>query len=199
MRVSVVIWPDSATHLAVNEVRARYDAHYRLIGPHITVAFPDERQASMDETRDLVASVASKTQPFTVKLTRWMSIDELLASYGEETRFLIERYPNAVNAIFLMASEGSPEMVRLRRDLSRAIEQPALLVEYPPYMCIGQSLSDAAHERAMQELATYEPDYGFPAKSIDLLEEQPDGSWSVVATVPLGKQSTGAESEGGTA
>ena len=186
-RIGVVIWPDAATQVAIDDLRRRYDAHYQLIGPHITISFPDEQRTSWDEIKDLVAQAAARVSPFEVHLARWVSIADMLVSHPDGTRYLIKRYPNAANAIFLLAEAGTKEMLRLRRYLSSAIEQPPLLLPYPPYLTLGQTLSDADYEAARAELVEYCPDYRFTVTSIDLLAEQKDGSWIVEATYSLGQ------------
>ena len=191
MRYSVAISPDSETAAEVNVVRARYDAHVELVGPHITIAFPDRLVVPVEEAKARIAIIASNTEPFTVSLDRWVSANDLLSSHAEQTRFLIDRYPNAVNVIVLPAGSGAAEMVGLRRALSRIIPQPALLVEYPPYMCVGQSLSDVEFEAALAELADFRPAYRFDVTGIELFAEQADGSWTQEAAFPLGAPAGG--------
>lgn len=187
MRAGVVIWPDRDTAKEVDRLRARYDAHYELVGPHITIAFPDHYRSSLDEIEALVAKSAHEVQPFTATLNKWVSATMMLQSHGEQTRLLIERYPNAVNFFFLLVGIGKTEMLTLRRSLSQAIAQPQWILDYPPYMTIGQSLSDEEYASAKAMLADYSPDFSFQVTSIDLLVEQEDGSWPTVATFALGE------------
>lgn len=187
MRCSVAITPDPVTSAAVDKWRERYDAFFKLVGPHMTVAFPDEPRGTLEEVSAKVAAVAASTQPFTLGLNRWASAPELLDEHGEPTRFLIERYPNAKNLIVLLASHGAQEFLKLRAELGAAIPQPELLLNYPPYLTIGQSLSDEELARAREELKTFYPDYHIAVKDINFYVEQSDGSWQVSATYRLGR------------
>jgi 2'-5' RNA ligase len=186
MRTGVVIWPDPGTSEVVNELRARYDAHYRLIGPHITIAFPGEVEISQAEVQARVAQAASKIPPFSATFNQWLGITSLAETYPEETRQFIQRYTNAVNAILLLADDGAAEMLELRGLLHQAIPQPGFLLSYPPFMTLGQTLSDVDYVQALAELSDYQPAYQFEVTGLDLLLENTDGTWTVLGTYPLG-------------
>lgn len=186
MRTGVVIWPDPATSEALNLLRSRYDAMYKLISAHITDAFPSEPQVSVEELKTKVANAAAKTRPFDITLDRWVSVDNMLRTHQEATQFFTNLYPNAVNGIFLLVGQGNKELLDLRRELHLAIPQPLHLLTYPPFLTVGQTLPDEQYKAALAELADYHPNFSFKAKTIDLLVEQPDGVWITEATFPLG-------------
>lgn len=186
MRCAVAITPDVSTAAQVDLWRAQYDAFFKLVGPHLTVAFPDECAGDLDTVSSLLQQTAAQTNPFTLALNRWATVRELLQEHRESTQFLLERYPNAANLIVLLATDGAAEFLQLRRDLSQAIPQPALLENYPPYLTLGQSLTDATLERARAELENYQPNIQLAVREIHFYVEQPDGSWPVISTYRLG-------------
>jgi 2'-5' RNA ligase len=179
-RFSVVIWPNQDAQDALNELRARYDAHYHLIGPHITVAFPDTVALPLGDIRAGIREAARVIPPFTAVFDRWVSYSDLMQTHAESTRFLIDRYPNAVNLIVALAGQGAQQMLAMRRIFAKTIPQPDLLVDYPIYTTIGQSLSDEALIRAKSEMATVKLNLAVPVTSYELLAEQPDGTWPLV-------------------
>jgi 2'-5' RNA ligase len=185
MRCSVAITPDEHVSAAMNELRQHYDAHYRAVVPHLTVAFPEHYAGALDTVRAQVAGLVRGVPAFTVVFDRWASMIELLAQHRVGTEFLIDRYPNAVNLIVLLAGQGAAEILALRRALSPAIPQPPELLDYPPYGTIGQSLSDAEFASARQGLRGFQPRLEFHVRSVDFYAEQPDGSWPVLASLPL--------------
>lgn len=187
LRLSVVIWPDPKSWADINMIRQRYDAHYQYVGPHITIAFPDKVDASVEAIKAGIAEAAAAVQPFTAVFDRWVSATELLQSHPDSTRFLIDRYPNAVNLIVLLASQGAEQMLTLRRAFDKIIPQPPLLLEYPIYMTLGQTLTDEQAAQARAELADYEPNYHIPVTSFDLLAEQPDGTWPLLERFQVGR------------
>ena len=170
----------------MNEFRARYDAMYELVGAHITIAFPDQIELDFEEARVRLTDIASQTKPFTVILDRWVGINDLLYFNPKPTRFLIERYPNAVNALFLVASAGANEMVELRYAFDAVIPQPSLLLDYPPFMCFGQTLSDEEYVKASTALADFKPDFRFQISEFQFLREGADGVWNTEAGFSLG-------------
>ncbi len=186
MRCDVAITPDAATADAIQPLRERYDAFFDLVGPHMTVAFPDEAQGALDQITTRVASIAARTSPFAIQLDRWASVSELPETGNASTRFLIERYPNAKNLIVLLASEGAAEFLQLRRALSMAIPQPQRLQDYPPYLTLGQSLTDAKFAEACAELRDWHPLFRFTVNEMNFYVEQPNGAWDMAATFWLG-------------
>lgn len=185
MRCSMALTPDAATSAALNEIRARYDAHYGAVVPHVTVAFPDECAGDLTAVQAMAASIVQGVPAFTATFDRWVSVTELLAEHRAGTEFLLARYSNAANLLVLLASQGAAEMLQLRAALSQAIPQPPELLDYPPYTTIGQSLSEQDFIAAKAALKDYRPNYSFVVKHIDFYAEQADGSWPILASLPL--------------
>lgn len=187
MRIGGVIWTDSKTNEAVNEKRKQYDAHYELIGPHITITFPVEIHFSLEEKKADIQEGLYKIEPFSVHLNRWITIDDMLQTYNEGTRYLLDNYPNAENALFLLVGKGNKEIIKLKQYLSTCINQPPSLIDYPGYLTIGQTMSDTEYQSAQRELINYKPDYRFRVETFDLILEQRDGSWISEQVYSLGR------------
>jgi hypothetical protein len=73
-------------------------------------------------------------------------------------------------------------MLNLRKSFHALIPQPQQLMDFPLYLTLGQTLTDAELEKARKDLVDFEPQFQFPGESFDLLREEPDGSWETVGT-----------------
>lgn len=179
MTVGAVLWPDEAAKRECNEVRRRLDPHFRLIDPHITVIFPFETDTRASTLGEKLAESIIDLSPFRVALGRLSTIHEQAEMYPEATA-LLSRYPNAKNAIFLIPEAGYNEILELKRRIGSAVNRVTSLVEYPPYLTLGQTLSDADYARALRQLAGYNPALQFAARSFDLLKETASGRWETL-------------------
>jgi 2'-5' RNA ligase len=171
-----VIWPDAETQGSVNEIRKRYDPHFKLIAPHITVIFPTQTEISLEDLRIRLTNALEGCRPFGVTLNRVSSVNLLAPDWPVETSALLA-YANAKNAIFLLAGKGSKEILDLKNRLSAALGLDTPLGQYPPYLTLGQTLSDEAYQAALESLAEYAPSYSFPVNGFDLLIEAAPEGW----------------------
>ncbi len=171
-----VIWPDSQTQASVDKIRKQYDPHFGLIAPHITIIFPADTEIALDEIVTRLANAVKGFRPFTARLDRVSSVNLLASEWPAETAALLA-YPNAVNAIFLLTGEGSREILELKKRLAGAVGLDTPLVDYPPYLTLGQTLSQPAYDAALQALSGYAPDFSFPVSGFDLLSDPESGRW----------------------
>ena len=171
-----VIWPDAETQESVNKIRKQYDPHFTLIAPHITIIFPADTGIAPGEVVHRLTKAVEGFRPFEVRLDRVSSVNLLAPDWPAETSALLA-YPNARNAIFLLSGEGSREILELKQRQAAALGLDTPLVHYPPYLTLGQTLSQAAYEAALQALSTYAPDFSFPVRGFDLLTDPVSGRW----------------------
>jgi 2'-5' RNA ligase len=186
LTIGGVIWPDAETQRSVNEIRNRWDPHFTVIAPHITIIFPEEVTVALDRVIEEAAAAVAGLRSFGARLDRLSSIPMLASDWPAETAALLA-YPNAVNAIFLLTGEGTREIQELKERLSAALGLDTRLVPYPPYLTLGQTLSDAQYDAAMRELSGYTPDYSFRVEGFDLLTQDASGGWQTARrfTLPL--------------
>jgi 2'-5' RNA ligase len=171
-----VIWPDAETQKSVNEIRKRYDPHFGLIAPHITIIFPADTEIALEEVVTRLQNAVEGFRPFQVRLDRVSSLNLLAPAWPAGTSALLA-YPNARNAIFLLSGEGSREILQLKERLAAGIGLDTPLVQYPPYLTLGQTLSQETYEAALQALSGYAPDFSFPVRGFDLLTDLDSGRW----------------------
>ena len=117
--------------------------------------------------------------PFQVCLGNLSTMNSLAETYPEATR-LLAGYPNAKNVIFLIPEEGHDAILNLKRHINSALDRVTALVEYPPFLTLGQTLSDADYARALAQFADYHPALRFTAASFDLLQQTKSGHWETI-------------------
>lgn len=171
-----VIWPDSETQKSVDEIRRKYDPHFDLIAPHITIIFPADTTIAPRNVIGRLAKSVEGFRPFKVRLDRVSSVNLLADDWPAGTSALLA-YQNARNAVFLLTGEGSREIIELKERLAAAVSLDTPLVHYPPYLTLGQTLSQAAYREALEALSRYTPDFSFPVSGFNLLTDLESGRW----------------------
>jgi 2'-5' RNA ligase len=179
-----VIWPDQETQRSVNEIRKRWDPHFTVIAPHITIIFPTDTEAALQDVIVRVTNAVEGFRRFTARLDRVSSVNLLAPDWPAATSALLA-YPNAVNAIFLLSGEGTREILELKERLGVALELDTPLIQYPPYLTLGQTLSDRDYGAALNELSGHAPDHEFSVAGFDLLTQDDSGGWQTARTFPF--------------
>jgi 2'-5' RNA ligase len=180
--IAGVIWPDAETQKSVNEIRKKYDPHFTIIAPHITIIFPTDIEIPIEDVISRLANAVEGFRPFDVRLNRVSSVNLLASDWPDGTAALLA-YPNAENAIFLLSGKGSVEILELKERLSVALGLDTPLIQYPPYLTLGQTLSKKAYEAALRALSGYVPDYSFPVEGFDLLTQTASGGWQTARRI----------------
>jgi 2'-5' RNA ligase len=69
MKFGIVIFPSKSMQDKANSFRKRYDPHYALIPPHITLKSPfDAAEEKAREIAQELDKVSDKIKPFTLKI-----------------------------------------------------------------------------------------------------------------------------------
>lgn len=181
-RVSVVIYPGAEVAQKADRIRRRFDPHVELVGPHLTIAFPDVLRADSDPVA-LLEAVASSLKPFHIELGSAVDASTFCGVDRAAMDFLVQRYPNARGLVASVAGAGADTVLAIRQSLNTAIPQPVELIDFAPYLTLGQSLDDPAP--ALGAAADFGP-VRFRVEALELLAEGPDGAWSTVRRAVLG-------------
>ena len=179
-----VIWPDAESQKSINEIRAKWDPHLTVIAPHITIIFPTESAIPPAEAAERLTEAVEGLGSFPVTLDRVSSLPQLAREWPHATAALLA-YPNAVNAIFLLSGKGTAEMLDLKARIAVALGLSTPLVQYPPYLTLGQTLTDERYQAALRSLSGYAPDYSFEVESFDFLTQTESGGWETARTISL--------------
>ncbi|CEG26141.1 2'-5' RNA ligase family protein [Bacillus sp. B-jedd] len=169
MRFGVVLFPSKQLQDWVNSYRKRYDPHYSLIAPHLTVvnafeATEEEAESIAGQLREAV----KKHDPFTLKTSKISSF-------------------HPVNNVIYLKVDPSDEIIALHKDLNDLLESPGMQYKFVPHVTVGQKLSDDEHFDVYGTLKMQGIDHEEEIDRVHLLYQLENGQWTVYETFRLGK------------
>ncbi|MEJ9302040.1 YjcG family protein [Priestia megaterium] len=169
MKFGVVLFPSKKLQDVANSYRKRYDSHYSLIPPHLTLK--EVFEATEDQIDEIAANlrkIAEETNPFTLNVTK------------------VSSFSPANNVIYLKV-EQKPELTSLYNKLHEGnLEQPT---EYSfiPHITIGQRLSDDEHLDVYSQLKLVDVAHEEIVDRFHLMYQLENETWTVFETFRLGK------------
>ncbi|ADE67780.1 MULTISPECIES: YjcG family protein [Priestia] len=169
MKFGVVLFPSKKLQDVANSYRKRYDSHYSLIPPHLTLK--EVFEATEDQIDEIAANlrkIAEETNPFTLNVTK------------------VSSFSPANNVIYLKV-EQKPELTSLYNKLHEGnLEQPT---EYSfiPHITIGQRLSDDEHLDVYSQLKLVDVAHEETVDRFHLMYQLENETWTVFETFRLGK------------
>jgi 2'-5' RNA ligase len=170
MKYGVVIFPNKKLQDLANSYRKRYDPHYALIPPHLTLknafeATNDEAQTLANQLRE----IASNYEPFTLKTLKYSSF-------------------HPVNNVIYMKVEPTPELEGLQADMNEKLDGSQVEYAFVPHITIGQKLSNDEHSDVLGSLKMHSFNHEEVIDRFHLLYQLENGSWTVYETFRLGKE-----------
>ncbi|QTL50251.1 YjcG family protein [Priestia aryabhattai] len=169
MKFGVVLFPSKKLQDVANSYRKRYDSHYSLIPPHLTLK--EVFEATEDQIDEIAANlrkIAEETNPFTLNVTK------------------VSSFSPANNVIYLKVEQKS-ELTSLYNKLHEGnLEQPT---EYSfiPHITIGQRLSDDEHLDVYSQLKLVDVAHEETVDRFHLMYQLENETWTVFETFRLGK------------
>ncbi|WP_453990395.1 YjcG family protein [Bacillus nitroreducens] len=170
MKYGIVIFPSKKLQDTVNSYRKRYDPHYALIPPHLTIknAFDASNEEINDITREL-ESISKQTKPFTLKVVKVSSF-------------------SPVNNVIYLKVDPNEELLKLHHALHSGYFAGEPEYAFVPHITIGQKLSSDEHSDVYGQLRMIKMDHEEQIDRIHLLYQLENGSWTVYETFRLGKE-----------
>lgn len=170
MKYGIVIFPSKSLQDQANSYRKRYDSHYSLIPPHITLksAF-EETEIDMQTISEKLNKLAKDFEPFSIKVTKFSSF-------------------KPVNNVIYMKIEPRDELTQLHDALNNLfIDHPAEY-NFVPHITVGRDLSDDEYSDVYSQLRLQTINHEEVVDRFHLLYELENGSWTVFETFRLGKE-----------
>ncbi|MCY9019640.1 YjcG family protein [Priestia megaterium] len=169
MKFGVVLFPSKKLQDVANSYRKRYDSHYSLIPPHLTLT--EVFEATEDQIDEIAANlrkIAEETNPFTLNVTK------------------VSSFSPANNVIYLKV-EQKPELTSLYNKLHEGnLEQPTDY-SFIPHITIGQRLSDDEHLDVYSQLKLVDVAHEETVDRFHLMYQLENETWTVFETFRLGK------------
>lgn len=168
MIFGIVIFPSKELQDLANSYRKRYDPHYSLIPPHLTLKETFKTDINVEEITNTLEEITSRYEPFTMNVRKVSSFQPIH------------------NTIHFKA-ETTPELIRLNNDLHDKL--PGGEPEHPfvPHVTIAQKLSNDEHSDLYGQLRMLGIEHEEIIDRIHLVYQLENGSWSVHETFRLGK------------
>lgn len=170
MKFGIGIFPSKPLQDIANSYRKRYDPHYALIPPHLTLKAPFEGpEEDAKGMAEKLHSVAKRFAPVNVHVSKFSSF-------------------HPVNNVIYLKVEPSTELT----DLHEAIEALDLGAKseysFVPHITLGQRLSNDEHSDVYGTLKMQKVNHEEVVDRFHLLYQLENGSWTVYETFRLGKE-----------
>ena len=169
MKYGVVIFPSKSLQDKVNGYRKRYDPHYALIAPHITLKSPfDADDQSIKEVAQKLRRIAALHQPFSYHVSKVKSFEPV----NNVIYFKVDPNDTLTSLYEMLHTDEFPGEESYR---------------FVPHLTIGQQLSNDEHSDVYGALQMESIDLTETADRLHLLYQLENGSWTVHETFLLGK------------
>ncbi|CRK83435.1 YjcG family protein [Neobacillus massiliamazoniensis] len=170
MKFGVIIFPSKKLQDLANSYRKRYDPHYALIPPHITLKYAFE--ATEDEAlqfAEKLRHIAGNSHPFLLKTSKISSF-------------------SPVNNVIYFKVEPTEELTYLHAEINKEFNQQNTEYAFVPHITIGQHLSNVEHSDVYGSLRMTNVDHEETVDRFHLLYQLENGSWTVYETFRLGRE-----------
>lgn len=170
MKFGVVIFPSKKLQDLANSYRKRYDPHYALITPHLTLknAF-EAKEEEVTHFAEKLRQIAGNTNAFTLKTSKISSFQP-------------------VNNVIYFKIEPTEELTKLHNDINQEFSEQNLEYAFVPHITIGQKLSNDEHSDVYGSLRMKKMNHEETIDRFHLLYQLDNGSWTVYETFRLGKE-----------
>ncbi|WLR42979.1 YjcG family protein [Bacillus carboniphilus] len=169
MKYGIVIFPSKKLQDLANSYRKRYDPHYSLIPPHLTLRSPFEaEERELDEISSKLLEISKNTSLLELNVYKFSSF-------------------SPVNNVVYLKVEQTDALLYLNETLHKEIKPAEPEYAFIPHITIGQKLSDSEHTDVFSSLKLSDISHQERVDRFHLLYQLENGSWTVFETYRLGK------------
>lgn len=165
MKYGIAIFPSQEVQERANNLRKRYDSHYDLIPPHITIKETFELD-DVDQAVKHVDEVTSKIPPFSLRINKVKT-------------FL------PTSPVIFFALEDNPLIYKLHEEINSGILFHEKKFKFIPHITVAQDLATQELHDIYNRLSLKEFDTSFTVESVYLLYQTENGSWTNYQTFHL--------------
>ncbi|MGM0874665.1 MAG: YjcG family protein [Bacillota bacterium] len=169
MKYGIALFPSKKLQDLVNSYRKRYDPHYALVPPHLTLKTAFE--ASEDELKMIAQEIrkaAVDAKPLKISIKKVSSF-------------------SPVNNVIYLKVEPTEELQELHEKLHTGSLNNQPEYSFVPHITIGQNLSDDEHSDVLGSIKMLDIHHEEVIDRFHLLYQLENGSWTVYETFLLGK------------
>ncbi|PTX65048.1 2'-5' RNA ligase [Melghirimyces profundicolus] len=167
MKYGVATFPEKKIQDFANSYRKRYDPHYALIPPHITLKEAFEMDEEMlPKAVEHLDQVALNTSPFTVHLPKISTF-------------------HPTNNVIYIAVEESEAVKKLHEKINSDVLYHESAYNYIPHITIGQQMSDDELHDVYGSLRMLKMESKTRIDRFHLMYQLENGSWTIYQTFLL--------------
>jgi 2'-5' RNA ligase len=167
LKYGIAIFPSKELQDMANSLRARYDTHYALIPPHITLKEAFETN-DVKEFASELKKVVKEFNPITLNIYKYSSF-------------------NPVSNTIYMGVQENEELLLLQKKLNSGFFAQEQKFQFVPHITIGQDLDDDEFHDVLGRLRMKTINHEEICDRIQLLYQLDNGSWTVYETFLLGR------------
>jgi len=167
MKYGIVAFPSKELQEIADGYRKRYDPHYALISPHMTIkGVFNANDEEIEEVVKAIKEVTSKHSPFELNIAK------------------VGTFAPITNAIYFKATP-SEELSSLHKSLNFDFfgEEPPYA--FVPHVTIAQKLTSGEHDDIIGQLKMIGVDHTETIDTLYLVQQLEDGSWTAYETLHL--------------
>ncbi|AIF42795.1 YjcG family protein [Virgibacillus sp. SK37] len=171
MKYGIVIFPSKTIQDEANSYRKRYDPHYALIPPHITLkeAFTADEK-TLDELVVELKKIANESDPFTININK------------------VSTFSPVTNTIYLKV-EPKQELIDLYDKMHEGKFPKNQEYAFVPHITIAQKLLDDEYSDVFGSLNMKKFEMEDTIDRFQLMYQLDNGSWTVYESFVFGKES----------
>ncbi|WP_430787571.1 YjcG family protein [Virgibacillus flavescens] len=169
MKYGIAIFPSKPVQDKANALRKRYDPHYALIPPHITLK--EAFEADDDTIHKLVSelrAIAKETAPIKININK------------------VSTFAPVTNTIY-MKVEATKEIVDLFEKMQSGRFPANKEYSFVPHITVAQKLSDQEYADVYGSLTMKDIQLEDKVDRFQLLYQLENGSWTVYESFVFGK------------
>ncbi|MFD1206044.1 MULTISPECIES: YjcG family protein [Sporosarcina] len=167
MKYGIVAFPSKKLQDLANGYRKRYDPHYSLITPHMTIKGVFEaNDKEIEQVAKAIHEVTEKHSPFELNVSK------------------VSTFAPITNTIYFKVTPNE-EILSLHKDLNEDFFGDPPEYSFVPHITIAQKLSSGEHDDIIGQLKMIGVDHTEVIDRIHLLYQLEDGSWTVYETFRL--------------
>jgi 2'-5' RNA ligase len=170
MKYGIAIFPSKKIQDEANSYRKRYDPHYPLIPPHITLKEAFEADDStIDELVPELKRVANEMEPFNIRINK------------------VSSFVPVTNTIYLKV-EPEEDLDKLYEKLHTGKFPQNKNFNFVPHITIGQKLLDDEYSDIFGRMKMRSFKFEEKVDRFQLLYQLENGSWTVYESFVFGKE-----------
>jgi 2'-5' RNA ligase len=168
MFYGIAVFPSKEVQDVANSYRKRYDPHYNLIQPHLTIKEKAEwNNELLTQAVEHLEAAARQIKPFDIRFNRFSTF-----------------YP--VNNVIYMALFDPEPMIKLHNNVcSGPLKETGKAYGFTPHLTVGQQLSNDELHDVLASLRNTPLDLTTHVDRFHLLYQTDNEAWTVYQTFRL--------------